>query len=446
MKTERIIICGFLAVMLMPALVFTGCSSLISAINMDALDAFARPFGNTNEQSGRTASGTANSGSPAQETQFKFTLINDGTAYSVNKGTEISGAVVIPAAYNGLPVIMIGNSAFANTNITSVTIPSSVKFIDQVAFRNCTSLTEITIPDSVTFIGYQAFNGTAWLGSQPDGLVYAGKILYQYKGTMPANTAINNIRADTIAIAGRAFYECTGLISITIPEGVTYIEESAFSKCSSLTSITIPSSVTYIEGMAFRECSSLTSITIPAGVKYIGQEAFASCTSLTSVTIPSSVTSIGDVAFASCRNLTSITVDTQNPAYSSVDGILFNKNRTALITYPAGKQGTTYTIPSSVNEIGILAFGYCRNLTSVTIPSSVTSIGQQAFVGCTGLTSVTIPSSVNEIEQGAFNLCTSLTSVTMSRRTIITRTVDYQGTIVQLVPVFPSRARITYSD
>jgi len=129
---------------------------------------------------------------------------------------------------------------------------------------------------------------------------------------------------------------------------------------------------------------------------------------LTSVTIPSSVTSIGGYPFYGCSSLTSIVVDASNPAYSSLDGVLYNKDMTVLINYPGGKYGE-FTIPGSVTIIGDSAFVFCYGLTSVTIPNSVTSIVGGAFYGCPGLTSVTIPDSVTSIGYEAFNSCTGLT-------------------------------------
>jgi len=146
-----------------------------------------------------------------------------------------------------------------------------------MAFANCKSLADITIPASVTSIGSRAFTGTAWENSQPNGLVYAGKVLYSYFGTMPENTVINNIREDTKAIAEFAFAGCIGLTSITIPASVTSIGHSAFYMCSSLTSIAIPANVTSIGQAAFAYCSSLKNITIPASVTSIGSRAFSEC-------------------------------------------------------------------------------------------------------------------------------------------------------------------------
>ena len=200
---------------------------------------------------------------------------------------------------------------------------------------------------------------------------------------------------------------------------VTY-EGSSYYKDEYSGSVVIPSSVTYnsvtysvtsIGEWAFSYCDGLTSVTIPNSVTSIGKSAFWAC-GLTSVVIPNSVTSIGERAFYYCSGLTSIDVASDNSNYCSVDGVLFNKDKTTLIQYPGGKQGA-YTIPNSVTSIGNYAFYYCTGLTSVTIPNSVTSIGDSAFDHCTGLTSITIPNSVTSIGNLAFLYCTGLTSVTI---------------------------------
>ena len=211
----------------------------------------------------------------------------DGKSVYVAYGGDYTGPVTIPerVTYDGATysVTTIGDYAFSDcTGLTSVTIPSSVNSIGEEAFRGCTGLTSVTIPTSVTEIGYSAFGGTPWYNNQPDGVVYIGKVAYEFKGEMASGTAIN-IKEGTVSISGYAFYGCTGLTSITIPNSVTSIGEFAFSGCTGLTSVTIPSSVTSIGKSAFSGCTGLTSVTIPNSVTEIGECAFEGCTGLNKI-------------------------------------------------------------------------------------------------------------------------------------------------------------------
>ncbi|MGD0818416.1 MAG: leucine-rich repeat protein [Methanomassiliicoccales archaeon] len=272
------------------------------------------------------------------------------------------------------------------------------------------------------------------------------------------------------SIADNAFYSIVSLTSVVIPYNVTSIGENAFASCSSLTSVTIPASVTSIGNYTFSYCSSLVSITIPTSVTSIGDYTFSQCSSLTSITIPSNVTSIGNGEFYECASLTGIDVNTGNLNYASLNGVLFNKDMTFLISCPGGKIGgfvipdnvttlngwafydcnslTSITIPSSVAYMGNYAFDRCSALTAINvngsnlnyaslngvlynkatttliqypggragsfaIPNSVTKIGDSAFSDCRSLSSVTIPSSITSIGQTAFFYCSALTSVTI---------------------------------
>ncbi len=148
-------------------------------------------------------------------------------------------------------------------------------------------------------------------------------------------------------------------------------------------------------------------------VTQIGYSAFASCDSLQSVTIPAGITMIEKYAFGNCKSLQSIVTDSGNENYSSLDGVLFSKDKTELVQYPSGKEDTKYTIPNSVVTIGWYAFGWCSNLQRVTIPDSVTSIGDYAFYGCDTLQRIAIPGSTAEIGEQAFGNCESLRNVTI---------------------------------
>ena len=307
------------------------------------------------------------------------------------------------------------------------------------------------------YYNLNAENQTAEVTNNPNK--YSGDIV------IPESVTYEEVTYSVTSIGYAAFQDCSGLTSITIPNGVTSIGGSAFDKCSGLISVVIPNSVSSIGNYALTDCSSmtsiaveagntkfdsrdncnaiietasntlkagckttvipnnvttigfaafdgcsgLTSVTIPNSVTSIKDVAFCDCSSLTSITIPNSVTSIGSSTFAGCGNLTSIVVEAGNTVYDSRD----NCNaliETASNTLMRGCEKTV--IPNSVTTIGRDAFSYCTGLSSVTIPNSVTSIGKYAFFKCKAMTSLTIPNSVTSIDNSAFFDCWGLTSVT----------------------------------
>ncbi|MCM1508862.1 MAG: leucine-rich repeat protein [Ruminococcus flavefaciens] len=295
--------------------------------------------------------------------------------------------------------------------ITKITINNGVTNIGSYAFYDCDSLTSITIPNSVTSIGSSAFRNCGSLTSVtiPDNITRINPSTFSNCNSLISITIPNRVTW----ISEGAFYNCDNLTSVTIGNSVTYIWDSAFSDCDSLTSVTIGNSVTIIDKYAFYNCDSLTNITIPDSVKSIGELAFAGCDSLTSIIIPDSVTSISYGAFGDCDSLERVSLNPNNEFYTYSDGVLYNKNKTELIQYLAGKKETSYKIPDSVTTIGSYAFYSCDNLTSIIIHDSVTSIYYSAFRNCDNLTSVIIGNSVTSIGGCAFENCVNLASITI---------------------------------
>ena len=334
---------------------------------------------------GGIASG--NCGVAGNESSVKWVVSREGTLTISGSGamadyeeetTYVSGDFIRATSapwrgfYNDIKSVIIkngvtniGDSAFYGCkNISSVSLPSSLNSIGDSAFKNCTSLSSISIPSCVTSIGDAAFSG------------------------------------------------CDSLMSVSIPGSVKVIGSSAFGSCKNMTSINIGNGVVSIGEYAFEHCSGIPTINIPDSVKTIGKNAFVSCSSISTIDIPSSVSSIGDNAFGGCSSLISINVAKNNARYSSQDGVLFNKSKTALLYCPK-QPGNTYTVPTGVTEIGAYAFGGGEELTNVTMPNTVRRIGDYAFGGCDGLKSVEIPDSVTYIGRDAFVGCSNLVSVTL---------------------------------
>ena len=367
--------------------------------------------------------------------------LNDGTL-EISKYAGNSATCVIPGEINGKKVTKIGDNAFIDcTELTSVTIPDGVTSIDEAAFLCCTSLTSVTIPDSVTSIKSKAFfkctslksvtipasvtnigdyalgyyeiyntDSCEWEMYKVDGFkinyvknTYGHMYAFKNGFTDEACLLTNELDDGTLEItkyAGNsatcvipseidgkkvteigdsAFKGCTELTSITIPDGVTGIGNKAFSDCTSLETVTIPASVTYVRDSAFYGCTSLKSVTIPESVTYIGGYAFAECYSLKYADIPANVSGIGLSPFCNCRSLENINIDEANKWYTTVDGVLYDKDKTELINYPAGKKDSSYVIPEGIRTIREKAFYGCLNLCELTIPDSVTEIESGAF-------------------------------------------------------------------
>ena len=396
---------------------FYGCTSLTSIMIPDSVTRIdSSAFGGC---SSLTAINVA--------TENQNYVSVNGVLYNKNKTTIMRYPAGKKDKNYKIPdgVTSIGDYTFEDCiSLTSITIPDSVTIIENCAFKDCTSLTAINVATGNE--NYVSVNGVLYDVDKTAIICYpAGKkdknckildgvtFIDRFAFSGCTNVTSITIPVSVTSIDKYAFSGCLSLKSITIPVSVTSIDKYAFRGCSSLTSITIPNSVTEIGSYAFSDCSSLTSITIPDGATSIGNWAFKDCTSLASVTIPSSVAEIGGYVFENCISLTEIKVASTNSNFASVDGILYDKDKTTIKCYPAGKKNESYTINDGVMYIGSEAFEYCVNLKSVIIPNSVKSIEAYAFIGCANLRSVTIPDSVTQIDREAFENCKNLMSVTI---------------------------------
>lgn len=373
-----------------------------------------------------------------------YNWINNNTELEVtyeSNNNYYSGSIVIPniVEYDGqsYSVTSIGNYAFSRcSDLTSITIPNSVKYINSHAFYYCYNLPSITIPNSVTAIGIYAFSGCTHLTS----IIFPNSVT---------------------TIDAYAFEFCKRLTSITFPNSITNIGTCAFMDCEELTSISIPNSVTTMGDWVFFGCNNLTLVTLNSteflyqgstmenvfgeqvttyilgeSITHIKKFAFSGCKQLQNVIFPTSLKSIGTNAFSGCSGLTKVIVnniagwynisfenDLSNPLYyahhlysdenTEITDLVIPDGMTSINNYVFSGWSalTSVTIPNSVTAIGNSAFAGCSGLTSVTIPNNVNAIGTYAFSGCTGLTFVNIPNSVTSIENYVFYNCSALTSI-----------------------------------
>ena len=397
--------------------------------------------------------------------EFSYRTFDGGATITGYSGE--GGEVVIPSTLGGYPVTKIGEQAFAYCyGITNITIPNSVTEIGYLAFYQCDGLTSITIPDSVTTIG-GAFQGCDYLTDITVGSGVTNIDAYAFEGC----TSLTNVYVADIASWCKINFNCTAwgssnanpltyaanlyvdgklLTELVIPEGVTEIGQYAFNGYRNLTSVTLSGSATKIGNYAFSNCTNLTSIVLPEGLISIGEEAFYECNSLTAVNIPKSVTGIGWRAFSRCDSLSGIWVTEGNGAYCSDDkGVLFDKNKTALVQVPGGITGsysipegvkqvgewtffecsglTEVTVPEGITEVVDNMFSYCSSLTTVSLPESITRIGSEAFDGCGSLATINIPDSVTAIGNEAFSECAALTTVTVPAGVTVIESFTFDG-------------------
>ena len=379
---------------------------------------------------------------------------------------EKTDTVIIPET-----VQKMGNYVFMNCEkIKNIKLPSNLKSIGKTCFQGCISLTGLFIPQSVESIGGGIFGDCDALQSveiedENNNFIFKDGILYDVKNGILVS-AVNSLIPEKVivdectkTIDYYAFADCNNLYEIEIPQGVVNIGEKAFARldnlknidipdsvtnittlafyrCNGLVSVQVPGSVTAIKNGTFRECNNLKKVILNEGVAKIEDSAFVFCSSLEQIKLPQSLMSIGSGAFDNCtslisvelpdnaiissstfrgcKNLSKIVLSDTNNNYIVKNGILYNKNITRILCYPAGIKDTEFFVPDTVKTIGDFAFYGTKALESINIPDSVTNIGTDAFGECSGLKEVVIPDSVTSMGEAVFYKCTSLEKVKLS--------------------------------
>ena len=358
-------------------------------------------------------------------------------------------------------VAQIGVQAFSScSNITDVVLSDNVVSVKSAAFTKCLSLKSAKLSPNMTEVASGLFNGCVALKdvSIPTGITRIGSGSF-YKcsnlesivlpdsvttiedggstsfGAFYQCLKLKNVSLgkSLTSIGSFAFYNCPALTDVSFPNSLQSIGASAFKNCTGLTILALPTSLTEIGNNSFQGCKALTSVIMP-GVESIGSSAFYGCQQLKNVALPDSLANIGEQAFRGCSltsinipkkvssigpgafidtTISSFSVAIENNFYSSIDGVLFDKTQSTLVSYPCAKNAAQYEIPTGVTKLENFAIFGNNNLVSISIPNSVQSLGDNNFNLCGSLTHISIPNGVKSIGPNSFYACDSLVSVTI---------------------------------
>ena len=518
---------------------FSGCTNLVLTEIPTTIESIGNSaFEMCNNITKLTVDATKNYGYFGISSLEELNLIGTGNMTN-NIPWSSSNSTINKVTISNTITSIVTNAFSRCTGLTEITIPNSITTIGTYAFSGCSNIVRITIPSSVSYISTTSpfkdctgieeveITGSGGLltSSSMGGNGYKNTPWYESRNTVKKITLSNNITS----LGNDAFSGCSVLTSINIPTSLTTVGNGVFSGCASLEELIIPNTVTSMGGNVFSQCTNLKSVTLPNTITSIGTNTFNGCTSLERVEIPNTVTSIDNYAFCGCTSLTSITIpnsvtnislytfvgctglinvnigsgvstlpyfdyseellsiniDSNNTNYSSIDGVVFNKEEDTLILFPKGWRGE-YTIPDGVVTINTNVLSDCKKLTVLnvpstvssfndsfmkgctrltainiatgnsifssingvlynetktviyrypegkqenhfSIPSNVTSIGRDAFFNCKNLTSITIPTSVTYINGSAFKDCTHISSITIPNSVSNTWTAIFSG-------------------
>ena len=308
--------------------------------------------------------------------------------------------------------------AFCNTHLKKVLWPNTMWEVGDAALNRCYELESFTLGSETNEIKSGAFEYCTALSN----IELTPKILY---------------------IDARAFAN-SGLTEISIPKEIETIANQAFYKCEALKKIDFSDGVKEIKEAAFSYCSALEEIHLSKVLTKIGKEAFYACSSLTEITLPKKLINIGEDAFGACKALKEIKVEAGNTAFTSIDGVLFNKEKTTLLTFPFANTAN-YQVPVGTTKIAPSAFSECNKLASIQFPNTLIEIGSEAFYKCLKLENITLPNSITAVGEGAFYGCEGLLQVELSKSmTIIPDNLLSKCTKLQKIKIPEGINKIAY--
>lgn len=346
--------------------------------------------------------------------------VNIGAFEVSSGGSSSSGNLTFMPLANGSYGVVAGNARYLEEiNIPETYNGKPVTTILDSAFSGATSLKKITIPNSIVSVGDNAFHNCENLEyNEKDNALYLGNAENPYLILVKAKDATItrcDVNTSTIAICDNAFYGCTELSVLNIPDSVKNIGSYAFKSCSSVGKINIPDGCTYIGTETFASCSTLQKINIPATVTNIGKSAFKDCISLTEINFANGSTLVGiaNETFAGCKSLKAIRIPKSatyigdNKAITNINGAFNGCKALEMVTFEKDSQ---------LKQIGNFAFNGCEKLTTIELPETVNQIGSSAFRGCKALKSIAIPDNVLTIAPHTFYDCKALTTIKLGNK------------------------------
>lgn len=349
----------------------------------------------------------------------------DSLANNVFYGNGLTEVVLPPS------LRIMGNAVFSrNSKLTKVTIPGSLKNMGSQSFYECGALEEVVLGEGIEYLGENTFYNNKKLSKITLPSTVKSLTPFLFYGCASLESLV--LPASVTQIPPSCFYQ-SGLKSFPTGGKITEVGANAFQGCSGLVNVELPSTIKILNKYSFYQCRNLESINLPSGIEQIWESCFHTCTSLKQISIPASCATLGDNPFTACQGLTAINVDANNPNYASVDGVLTDKAKKLVISYPGAK--ASWVMPESIEEVGGFAFNNLPAVTDITFSKNIKKIGQSAFYG-SSIKEAIFGDKLESIGMTAFFMVRSLTKIVLGNNDFTTGNNCFSATAVPQL-VFP---------